>query len=148
MDMCRICEEINEKNRIQRKRSNFCTPPKTVAAVVKFEKTEANGYSFARRYTNCYANKRHAEEYFKLDVENNEDLRDNITKKNINKITMYITFQPCHKSVDTRGTSPDYSCCDILESLMEEERNGLFKDVEIIIKPTHIYKANQDENPI
>ena len=60
---------------------------------------------------------------------------------------MYITFQPCHKSVDTGGISPNYSCCDILESLMEEERNMLFEDVEIIIKSTNIYKANQKEKP-
>ena len=45
--------------------------------------------------------------------------------------------------MDTRATSSDYSCFDKLKSLMEKERNGLFKDVEIIIKPTRIYKANQ-----
>ena len=39
----------------------------------------------------------------------------------------------------------NYSCCDILESLMEEGRNRLYVDVEIIVKPGHIYKANQEE---
>ena len=47
--------------------------------------------------------------------------------------------------MDTGGTSPNYSCCDILESLMEEGRNRLYVDVEIIIKPGHIYKANHEE---
>ena len=139
---CRIDEEINEKDGGHTDTSNRWTPPKTVVAVVKFEETEANGYSFARRYTNCYARKRHTEEYFKLDV---EKLRSDITRNNIKKITIYITFQPCHKSVNTRGTLPNYSCCDILESLVKEERNRLFEDVEIIIKPTHIYKATQEE---
>ena len=47
--------------------------------------------------------------------------------------------------METRGTSMNYSCCDILESLMEEGRNRLYVDVEIIIKPGHIYKGNQEE---
>ena len=141
-DQCKIHEDINKKDGRHTETSNLWTPPKTVVAVVKFEETKANGCSFARRYTNCYEGKRHAEEYFKLDV---EKLISDSTGNNIKKITMYITFQPCHKSVNTGGTLPNYSCCDILESLMEEDSNGLFKGVEIIIKPTHIYKANQEE---
>ena len=39
----------------------------------------------------------------------------------------------------------NYSCCDILESLREGGRNRLYVDVEIIIKPGHIYKGNQEE---
>ena len=144
-DECKIHKEINEKHGGHGMPSNLWTPPKKVVAVVKFEETEANGNSFARRYTNCYASNRHAEEYFKLDVENNENLRLDI-ENNINKITMYITFQPCHNSVDTGATSPNYSCCNILESLMEEEKNRLFEDVKIIIKPTHTYKANQEHS--
>ena len=144
-DECKIHKEINEKHGGHGMPSNLWTPPKKAVAVVKFEETEANGNSFARRYTNCYASNRHAEEYFKLDVENNENLRLDI-ENNINKITMYITFQPCHNSVDTGATSPNYSCCNILESLMEEEKNRLFEDVKIIIKPTHIYKANQEHS--
>ena len=52
---------------------------------------------------------------------------------------MYITFQPCHKFVNTGGTSPNYSCCDLLESLMGEGRNRLYVDDEIIIEPGLIY---------
>lgn len=61
---CKIHKDINKKHGRHRKPSNVWTPPKTVVAVVKFEETEANGYSFARMYTNCYAGQKHAEEYF------------------------------------------------------------------------------------
>ena len=47
---------------------------------------------------------------------------------------MYITMQPCHKSVrGTQGTKENWSCCRILVQL---------KGVEIVIKPTHLSKAN------
>ena len=142
---CKIHKEINEKAEGHGNPRNQWTPPKTVVALVKFEETTANGCSFARRYTNCYEGQRHAEQYFKLDV---KELISDSTRNNIKKITMYITFQPCHKSVNTGGTLPNYSCCDILESLMKEDSNGLFNDVEIIIKSTHIYKANQKKKTI
>ena len=52
---------------------------------------------------------------------------------------MYITMLPCHFSVrGTQGTKENWSCCKILIQLKEEE----LKDVEIVIKPTHISKAN------
>ena len=63
-DECKIHKEINEKHGGHGMPSNLWTPPKKAVAVVKFEETEANGNSFARRYTNCYASNRHAEEYF------------------------------------------------------------------------------------
>ena len=63
-DECKIHKEINEKHGGHGMPSNLWTPPKKAVAVVKFEETEANGYSFARMYTNCYAGQKHAEEYF------------------------------------------------------------------------------------
>lgn len=107
--------------------------PKTAVALVKFERK--NGEYFLRTYTNCYSNKQHAEEHFKSDVEANiHDFGE------LKKVTMYITMQPCHKSVsDTGGTKENWSCCDTLIDLVkkDEERCRL-KDVEIVIKPTHL----------
>ena len=110
--------------------------PLTAVALVKFQPT--NGQHFLRRYTNCYSNKTHAEEYFVNDV------KANICSSfgELKEVTMYITMQPCHKSTsDTKGTKKDWSCCDILIDLAKNELKG----VKIVIKPTHLSQAGWDK---
>ena len=113
------------------KEENINAEPKTVVALVKFEPKE--GEPFLRRYTNCYSKQKHAEEHFVHDVKANI-----CSFGELEKVTMYITMQPCHKSVsDTKGTKENWSCCDILIKLKEEELKG----VKIVIKPTHLSQA-------
>ena len=120
---------IGEKN-------NINDEPKTVVALVKFEPKE--GEPFLRRYTNCYSKQKHAEEHFVHDVKANI-----CSFGELENVTMYITLQPCHKSVsDTKGTKENWSCCDILIKLKEEELKG----VKIVIKPTHLSQAGWKEN--
>ena len=106
--------------------------PLTAVALVKFKLR--NDRQVYKRYTNCYSNKTHAEEYFVNDVKANicSSFRE------LEEVTMYITMQPCHFSAsDTKGTKEDWSCCDILIDLAKNELKG----VEIVIKPTHLSKA-------
>ena len=113
--------------------------PKTAVALVKYE---IDGNVFLKRYTNCCRSdiKAHAEEYFKYDITRTEgplSHHDQSSDNAKNKITMYITMQPCHRStLSTRGTSPTYSCCDILNELLER----LPQDINLCIKPTHLCK--------
>ena len=110
--------------------------PKTAVALVKF--LLEDGTHFLKRYTSCRSNKTHAEEYFVNDVQTN-----NCSFIGLEKVTMYITMQPCHKSTrpGTQGTKDDWSCCDILIDLAKNE----LKDVKIVIKPTHLLKADWDK---
>ena len=109
--------------------------PLTAVALVKFKLR--NDRQVYKRYTNCSSNRTHAEEYFVNDVKANicSSFRE------LEEVTMYITMQPCHKSVDTEGTKEDWSCCDILIDLAKNELKG----VKIVIKPTHISKAGWDK---
>ena len=113
------------------KEGNTDDEPKTAVALVKFKPKK--GKLFLRRYTNCYSKQKHAEEHFVHDVKANI-----CSFGELEKVTMYITMQPCHKSVsDTKGTKENWSCCDILIKLKEEELKG----VKIVIKPTHLSQA-------
>ena len=52
-------------------------------------------------------------------------------------VTMYITMQPCHKSVSgTGGTKENWRCCETLIDLAANQVKG----VEIEIKPTYLSK--------
>ena len=129
---------LDERNCIigQRQAQEKYPQPRTAVALVKFQRR--NGRHFLKRYTNCYSNKTHAEEYFVNDV------KANICSSfgELKEVTMYITMQPCHKSVsDTKGTKKDWSCCDILIDLAKNELKG----VKIVIKPTHLSQAGWDK---
>ena len=126
----------------KQKQSNWWVQPKTVVAVVKYEGKERSE-SFEAMYTNCYKRRVHAEEFFMVDITKetygNEDLTKAILAKKIRKITMYITLQPCHFSIEgTDGTKENWSCCNKLLGLLNESLEG----VKLCIKPTHICKAN------
>ena len=112
------------------------TLPKSVVALVKYEIDDGSHISV--RYSNHRRNntRKHAEEFFSDDIKNITS-RISVSGMTLRKITMYITFQPCHRS--TLHT-PGKSCCDVLLGLLGHPRlNG----VEIFIKPTHIYKAGE-----
>ena len=121
----------------------FKVQPKTVVAIVKFENNE--GVKYEAKYTNCVSAQKHAEDFFKDDVEKGE-LKKKIDENPKGTITMYLTLPPCNKSVSikgTKGTSPNKSCCDTLKNMY----NKTLKDkIELhIIKVTHPYRLRTSE---
>ena len=113
------------------------TLPKSVVALAKYEIDDGSHISV--RYSNHRRNntRKHAEEFFSDDIKNITS-RISVSGMTLRKITMYITFQPCHRS--TLHT-PGKSCCDVLLRLLGHRR---LSGVEICIKPTHIYIAGNE----
>jgi hypothetical protein len=91
--------------------NNPSAQAKTVVAVVKFE--DANGILYEARYTNCSEEQKHAEDFFKEDIENGE-LGEKVEANSNGTITLYLTYQPCNKSTGTANANPNQSCCAIL----------------------------------
>ena len=122
--------------------------PRTVVAVVKCEDKHSR-ITYEARYTNCYDDKMHAEDYFKLDIERGA-LRALIDDKKVDTITMYITFQPCHMTVKgTAGARQEHSCCETLLALFRDRQFSTGNDgIEICIKPTHVYKVDWRQTPV
>ena len=122
--------------------------PRTVVAIIKCEDKDGR-VTYEARYTNCYNDKMHAEDYFRLDVERGA-LRTVINDNKVNMITMYITFQPCHMTVKgTFGAREEHSCCDTLLTLFRDHQfSTRLNNIEICIKPTHIYKADMKWTPV
>ena len=120
----------------------FKVQPKTVVAIVKFENNE--GVKYEAKYTNCVSAQKHAEDFFKDDVEKGE-LKNKIDENPKGTITMYLTLPPCNKSVSikgTKGTPADKSCCDTLKNMY----NKTLKDkIELRIKVTHPYRLSTSE---
>ena len=87
-----------------------------VVAVVKFE--DKNGIIlYEGRYTNCGKEKKHAEDFFKEDIENGE-LGKKVLANPKGTITMYLKLQPCNKSTSIKGrtnTPAEKPCCETLK---------------------------------
>ena len=122
--------------------------PRTVVAVAKFEK-EDSSILYQARYTNCVPQMKHAEDFFKEDVENGE-LATKI-EKNLEggTITIYLTLQPCNKSTTrgTKGTPPDQSCCKTLKDIFTNKLKG--RKIKLCVKPTNLCRLevkNKDVN--
>ena len=112
------------------------TLPRSVVALVKYEIDDGN--DIIVRYSNHYMQNatKHAEEFFSDDIKNLTS-SSSVSRKTLKKITMYVTFQPCHFSAKY---THDKNCCGVLLELLDHPRlNG----VKICIKPTHIYIAGK-----
>jgi hypothetical protein len=148
-DHCIIAKEA--KKRLERDpndRYAWCVPPLNVVAVVKFEKVDGR-ILYEARYTNCGANKRHAEDFFKDDIENPDGMLAEIVKENPNGIiTMYLTLQPCNMSTGkTANTKPDQSCCDILKTIVRQRLRNNGRNIKLCIKATHTNRLHpRDKN--
>ena len=119
----------------------FKVQPKTVAAVVKFENRKKK-VVYQAKYTNCVSQKKHAEDFFKEDVEKGE-LKNEIDKYPNGTITMYLTLQPCNKSTSikgTEGTPPNKSCCDTLKTVSKKILTK--KKTRLRIKVTHVNRLS------
>ena len=115
--------------------------PKTVVAVVKFEVDGESKYE--ARYSNCYLSRNHAEDFFVCDARHGA-LRNILNEYNAGdghapkSITMYLTYQPCNKSITrTQGTPPDQSCCDILRKVYTEILQP--RNIGLSIKAAHAH---------
>jgi hypothetical protein len=114
--------------------------PKTVVAVVKFE--DGNGkILYEARYTNCGKEQKHAEDFFKEDIEKENGVLAEIVEANTNgTITMYLTLQPCNKSTSIKGTQktkPNQSCCDILRKIYNKTLRKDGRNINLCVKATH-----------
>ena len=122
--------------------------PKTVVAVVKFEVDGESKYE--ARYSNCYLSRNHAEDFFVCDARHGA-LRNILNEYNAGdghapkSITMYLTYQPCNKSISgTDGTRSDQSCCDILRNVYTDILRP--HDISLNKKATHVYGLDPPRN--
>jgi hypothetical protein len=144
-DNCIIAIRASSEN-------NWKLQPKTVVAMVKYEKV-VNGNSsilYEAKYTNCQSEKKHAEDFFKEDVELEEgDFASVIRNHPGGTITMYLTLQPCNWSTTinpegTKVTRSNHSCCETLRKIFIKhlkESGG-----KLCVKPTHLCRLEFKED--
>jgi hypothetical protein len=114
----------------------WCVQVKTVVAVVKLE--DENGIIvYEARYTNCGKEQKHAEDFFKEDIEKGK-LKNKVEANPNGTITMYLTIQPCNESTSTGGrlnTPAKKSCCETLKTIF----NDILwpKNITLCVKPTN-----------
>jgi pyrimidine deaminase RibD-like protein len=136
---------LDETNCIIAKRAvhenNWRVQRKTVVAVVKFE--DENGeILYEARYKNCAPQKKHAEDFFKEDIENQDGVLAEIVQDNPNgTITMYLTLQPCNRSTG----KPDQSCCDTLKTIVRQILRNNGRNINLCIKATNTNRLSQTE---
>jgi hypothetical protein len=135
--------------RVRDNKNNWSLQALNVVAVVKFEHKNRD-ILYEARYTNCGANKRHAEDFFKEDIENQDGVLAEIVRDNPNgTITMYLTLQPCNMSTGkTANTKPDQSCCDILKTIVRQRLRNNGRNIKLCIKATHTNRLHlTDQKP-
>ena len=120
-------------------KSRCVQPRQTVVAVVKFE--SPTGILYEARYTNCKDNQKHAEDFFKDDIESG-DLAGKVEAEEDGTITMYLTLQPCNKSTTsnpegTRATPAAKSCCETLIQIFKNILRDNDKKIGLCVKVTH-----------
>ena len=121
--------------------------PKTAVAVVKFEK-EDGSIAYQARYTNCVPQKKHAEDFFKKDVENGELAKKMQEHLEGGTITIYLTLQPCNKSTTTgtKGTPTDQSCCETLKEIFTNRLQQ--KNIKLYVKPTNLCRLEVKDRDV
>ena len=113
----------------------WCVQVKTVVAVVKFE--DANGILYEARYTNCGEEQKHAEDFFKDDIEKGM-LEEKVKANPKGTITLYLTLQPCNMSTSIKGrtnTPKDKTCCKTLTKIFIDIL--LPKKITLCVKATN-----------
>ena len=137
---------LDERRCIISKRAldeGFRVQPKTAVAVVKF-KNNKNKVVYEAKYTNCVSEQKHAEDFFKDDVEG--ELKKKIKDNRNGTITMYLTLPPCNESVSiegTEGTPVNKSCCDTLKKMYNKTLKK--NEIKLHIKVTHPYRLSTFE---
>ena len=131
-EKCIISKRVKEKSKVKEKMPWNLQPIK-VAAFVKFKNDEGH-VVYEAKYTNCRHKKKHAEDFFKEDVERGI-LKKKVDENPKGTITMYLTLQPCNESTSINGTEctpPDKSCCNTLRDVYEK-----LGEIRLHIKVTH-----------
>jgi hypothetical protein len=116
----RVAEEAKQLvEKAEKATYAWCFQAKTVVAVVKFEKD--GNILYEARYTNCGKEQKHAEDFFKEDMEKGE-LGEKVKANPNGTITLYLTLQPCNKSTGkTANTNSNQSCCTTLKNIYESK---------------------------
>ena len=120
--------------------NNLRLQPKQVIGVVKFEDNQGNTL-YEARYSNCEPKQMHAEDFFSYDVQNGVLAAKIAENNNGGTITLYLTYQPCNKSVSlvgTKGTPPNKSCCETLVQIYNIILRP--RNISLHIKATHLYR--------
>jgi hypothetical protein len=128
---CIIGQRRDEEGNVNR----YLQPTETVVAVVKFENRGEIVYD--ARYTNCKKSQKHAEDFFKDDIEDGE-LARKVEREENGTITMYLTLQPCNESTSpegTGGTQAVQSCCKTLQYIFKTILQR--KKIGLCVKVTH-----------
>ena len=157
-----FCLDENDCIIAQRKKNEkreWNIQPLHVVAVAKFE--DKNGkILYEARYSNCTPKlpklpkppNKHAEDFFKEDIEDSNGVLNQLVQDNPNgTITLYITYQPCHKSIYSNSGDPNKSCCDILEGIVTQILRAHDRKIDLCVKATHAYSSlslteKQDKN--
>ncbi len=111
--------------------------PKTVVALAKFEVDGKINYE--ARYTNCHGGKKHAEDFFGIDIQKGtlSEICNTAKETGTKLITLYLTYQPCNKSTTDR----EKSCCDVLKEVYSKVLQP--QSISLCIKATHSYRLDQ-----
>ncbi|CAB4045543.1 predicted protein [Paramuricea clavata] len=114
-----------------------------VVAFVKFE-NKCDDPVYEARYTKCYVNKLHAENFFECDIRHGV-LTDKVEENHDGTITLYLTYQPCNKSTEDTEleTRPNQSCCDILKRIYFDILQP--KGIRLRIKITHEFRLGRQQ---
>ena len=137
---------LDQKKCIIGKKAREGAQPRTVVAVAKFE-SQRGKILYEARYTNCDANQKHAEEFFKNDIENTDGVfRKMVVDNPEGTITIYLTYQPCNKSTKKKRTDPEKSCCDTLEKIATEILRADGRKIDLCVKATHTRNLSLEEN--
>ena len=124
------------------KEKDWTMQPKTVVAFAKYEVDGKTKYE--ARYTNCYNDSEHAEEFLDLDIrcEKFNDAIIDAKEKKTKSITLYLTYQPCNKSTrKTKGTKQDQSCCDTIQQVYTEVLAP--GNISLCIKAAHTLRLDE-----
>ena len=82
----------------------------------------------------------HAENFFKNDIEDRNGVLNQLVQNNPNgTITLYITYQPCHKSIKSDNTDPKQSCCNILKAIVTQILRAHGRKIDLYVKVTHVH---------
>ena len=119
--------------------------PRTVVGVAKFE-SQRGKILYEARYTNCNTKleQKHAEEFFKNDIENTDGVfRKMVMDNPEGTITIYLTYQPCNNSTKK---NPEKSCCDTLEKIVTEILRADGREIDLCVKATHTRNLSLEKN--
>ena len=117
--------------------------PLQVIAVAKFEDKDGS-ILYEAKYSNCIQKEtnNHAEDFFKEDIEDSNGVLNQLVQDNPNgTITLYITYQPCHKSIVSKNTDPNQSCCNILEDIVTRILRAHGRKIDLCVKATHAHSS-------